>query len=180
MKSHRLAIGALVSLFFGSVLVVQDARAGTTRMDNESYAIRPAATLAIKQGDKWILDRSATLGMRGDVFRLDGGSAPWVPPACRQLFASKVMKAGTRVPFTKLPVATLLGSEGQMLALEGKDCVARVWFTWLASFGSIPDDVLNKVKIKDPGTPSIVFGLIQFTSNGNKTTIEFVVGADDV
>ena len=35
-----------------------------------------------------------------------------------------------------------------MLALEGNDCVARVWFTWLASFGSIPNDVLNKVKIK--------------------------------
>ena len=156
--------------------------AGTSRMDNEFFAIRLAPMLAVKDGASWKKDNSAQMGVKGGKFALNLDGVIWAPAVCRQAFAAALPKAeGGLVPLVKMPIRTPEGDSGQTLVLKDKGCDVAVWLTSpkaaeALTFKRYPG--LAGVPI--PGTPSVIFGVMEFRLGQNRKIVEFVIGAADV
>lgn len=178
MKSILILSRYAIIALCGHMLLPASAYAGTTRMDSEFFAFKPTPISGIKSQGAWVADRTALIGLKGNVFGLDVRAANWMPQACRQAFSSTQKKAGSGMAFSKMPVSTPGGQDGQALTFKSKDCEIRLWLSSPTSFGSLKRGALGKVR--DPGTPFIVFGVMQVLAGGDTEIREFVVGADHV
>jgi hypothetical protein len=90
-----------ITAFVGKVLVssllvsqLSQVMAGTSRMDNEFFAIQPRAIFAVKTSGKWIKpNETFTIGLRGNTFSIDARSASKVIPAtCNQVFENDMVR----------------------------------------------------------------------------------------
>lgn len=160
------------------ILLPEISISGTSRMDNEFFAFKPARIFAVRDGGMWKISREHVhLGLQGKFFIFDVSKAQAdIPAVCQRKHLVDISK--TRPVRAKIPqLGGVIESEGQLLTLRNKSdaCELRIWLQAPRSF-----DKRSFGAAKAPNTPSIIIGLIQFKEGGRSKYVEFAVGADDV
>lgn len=156
--------------------------AGTSRMDNEFFAFRRAPILAVKDGATWKKESAALMGVKNGKFTVDFEGVAWVPAPCKRAFVAALPTPRQGLlPQAKMPMRVSEADSGQALVLAGKGCDITVWLTGpTAADKTTWQGHLGLGAISIPGTPSVIFGLIEFRGLQVRKTTQFIIGADDV